>query len=55
MGDIVMHYRYHHFYLPIARFVRRLSPIAKTAVAIAQILLLGMLLVFELTNNTGVL
>lgn len=50
-----MQYRYHHFYLPIARYVKRLSPVAKTAVAIAQILLLGSLLAFELTSLTGVL
>ena len=50
-----MQYRYHHFYLPIARYVNRLSPAAKTAVVIAQILLLGTLLAFELTSLTGAL
>ena len=50
-----MHYRYHHFYLPIARYVKRLSPAAKMAVVIAQILLLGTLLAFELSSLTGVL
>ena len=50
-----MHYRYRHFYLPMARYVNRLSPAAKTAVAIAQILLLGTLLAFELTCFTGCL
>ena len=50
-----MQYRYHHFYLPIARYVSRLSPAAKTALGIAQLVLLGALLVFELTNGAGVL
>ena len=50
-----MFYRYHHFYLPLARFVSRLSPAAKTAVVIAQILLLGTLLAFELNSVNGVL
>lgn len=48
-----MHYRYHHFYQPIARFVNRLSPIAKTAVTIAQILLILGMVVFELSRLTG--
>ncbi len=53
MEDTAMNYRYHHFYLPISRFVNRLSPVAKTAVVIAQILLLAGLLAFELTKLTG--
>lgn len=48
-----MHYRYHHFYLPIARFVNRLSPVAKTAVTIAQILLILGMVAFELARLTG--
>lgn len=48
-----MHYRYHHFYQPIARFVNRLSPIARTAVTIAQILLILGMVVFELSRLTG--
>lgn len=48
-----MHYRYHHFYLPIARFVNRLSPIARTAVTIAQILLVLGMVAFELARLTG--
>jgi len=49
MGDAtMMYYRYLNFHLPIARYVSRLSPAAKTAVIIAQIILLGTLLAFEL-------
>lgn len=48
-----MHYRYHHFYLPIARFVNRLSPVAKVAVTIAQILLIIGMVAFELSKLTG--
>ncbi len=55
MGDSVMHYRYHHFYLPIARFLSRLSPAGKAALAIAQVLLLGALLALELASFAGVL
>ena len=55
MGDAIMQYRYHHFYLPIARYVNRLSPAAKIAVVIGQLVLFGTLLAFELTNMPGVL
>ena len=48
-----MNYRYHHFYLPIARFVNRLSPIARAAVTIAQILLILGMVAFELSKLTG--
>ncbi len=55
MGDMIMHYRYHHFHLPIARFLNRLPPAAKTALFVAQFLLLGALLAFELSAHLGIL
>ncbi len=51
MRGMVMHYRYHHFHLPIVRFVSRLSPAARTAMLVAQLVLLGALLVFELSRG----
>ena len=55
MGDAIMYYRYLNFHLPIARYVSRLSPAAKTALIIVQFVLFGALLTFELTRTAGIL